>query len=85
MVTLPPQFVATKYPGYFWNTATKTLYTAKNGVLKEMKRSRPCRFNFMFDGYKVSVNGQRRLLRMNYLQSLTPGDSVFPVWTPPDY
>ena len=79
MVTLPPQFVATKYPGYFWNVDTQTLYTAKLGVLKEMKRDKPSYYNHQFDGYRVSVNGIRRGLRIEYLRSLKPMDSTFPV------
>lgn len=79
MVTFPPQFVATRYPGYFWNVDTQTLYTAKLGVLKEMKRDKPSHFNHQFDGYRVSVNGHRRCLRIEYLRSLTPSPSVFPM------
>lgn len=79
MVTLPPQFVATKYPGYFWNVDTQTLYTCKLGVLREMKRDRPSYFNHQFDGYRISHEGDRKLLSMRYLMALKPTDSVFPM------
>lgn len=79
MVTLPSQFVATKYPGYFWNVDTQTLYTAKLGVLREMKYTKPTVFNNMFEGYRVSVNGVRRGLRIEYLRKLQLTDSVFPM------
>lgn len=82
MVTLPPQFAATRFPGYFWNVDTQTLYTAKLGVLREMKRDKPSHFNHMFDGYRVSVNGVRRGMRIEYLRSLTLTDSVFPTEEP---
>ena len=82
MVTLPPQFVATRFPGYFWNVDTQTLYTAKLGVLRELKRDRPTPFNHMFEGYRVSVDGFRRKLPLRYLHKLTPNDSVFPIEEP---
>lgn len=79
MVTLPSEFVATKYPGYFWNVKTKRLFTAKLGVLRELKRTRPNQWNHYRDGYKVSNNGQVRFLEYAYLLALRPKDSVFPV------
>ena len=82
MITLPPQFAATRFPGYFWNVDTQTLYTAKLGVLREMRRDRPSYFNHMFDGYRVSVNGKRKCLNIEYLRSLTRADSVFPLEEP---
>ena len=37
MVTLPKDFVATRYPGYFWNVVEKKLYSIKvTGELKPM-------------------------------------------------
>ena len=72
MVTLPIEFVATKYPGYFWNTETQTLFSLKiDGVLKELKLVYPCRFNMLpMPGYRVSVKGRRRYLSIAYLKGL---------------
>lgn len=80
MITFPPEFVATKYPGYFWNTRTQTLFSIKvNGVLKQIKKSRPSVFNRYLKGYRVSHEGIRRNLTTEYLTALTTGNSVIPV------
>jgi hypothetical protein len=80
MITFPEHFVATRFPGYYWNVETQKLYSIKvTGVLTELKRSKPCYFNRQFEGYQVSVKGFRRLLDMPYLRSLKPKDSVIPV------
>ena len=72
MVTLPIEFVATKYPGYFWNTETQTLFSLKiDGVLKELKMVYPNHFNMIrMPGYRVSVKGRRRHLSIGYLKDL---------------
>jgi hypothetical protein len=79
MVTLPKDFVATRYPGYFWNVVEKKLYSIKvTGELKPMAffkggtwygvRHEP--------GYKLSVSGQRRKYTMGYLNSLTATNNI---------
>jgi hypothetical protein len=79
MVTLPKEFVATRYPGYFWNVVEKKLYSIKvTGELRPMAffkggtwygvRHEP--------GYKLSVNGQRRRYTMEYLGSLTATNEI---------
>ena len=86
MVTLPPPYVATKYPGYFWNVNTQTLYSLKvSGVLTELKHHKPNHWNGWWHyekgrkgGYKVSVNGHRRSLFVVDLQELKIEDSVIP-------
>jgi hypothetical protein len=80
MVTLPPYFVATKFPGYFWNLRTQTLYSVKvHGVLKELKLTRPNQWNnLVVPAYRVSVNGKRRYLYEKELKMLEASDSVFP-------
>lgn len=78
-VILPEEFVATKYLGYFWNTKTQTLFTAKLGVLRQLKYVGPNRWNHYLEGYKVSHEGVRRTLTLEYLRKLTPKTSVFPV------
>jgi len=86
MVTLPPQFVATKYPGYFWNLEDKRLYSVKiTGMLRPLAHTKPNRWNRLWDwnetgGYKVSVNGSRRWLTDSHLAKLTPSDSVVPIY-----
>lgn len=75
-VVFPPEFVATKYPGYFWNVKTQTLFTAKLGVLRQLGRCRPCKYNDMFDGYRICHQGNRRNLKMGYLRKLKQGDIV---------
>jgi hypothetical protein len=82
MINFPPEFVATRYPGYYWNIEKQTLYSIKvTGELREMERSKPCRFNHMFDGYKISVKGFRTGYTMDYLRKLTPSDTVVSVAT----
>ena len=82
MVTLPAQFIATKYPGYYWNEDTETLFSCKqSGVLREMVYIRPTYFNNYFSGYRISVNGQKRHLWLDKLRKLKPVDSIFPTET----
>ena len=81
MVTLPLEFVATKYPGYFWNLDTRTLFSLKvTGVLRELKKVHPNRFSRITEsGYYVSVRGAKKFLPLSYLLSLVPKDSRIPV------
>ena len=80
MVILPSEFVATKYPGYFWNISTQALFTAKLGVLREMKYHGPNRWNHYAEAYKVSDKGVRKNLHLDYLRKLKPSaQTVFPV------
>ena len=88
MVTLPKEFVATKYPGYFWNINDKALYSVKiTGQLKQMKsgftgdmidgRWVP---NYNVPAYRISVAGVRKILLIKDLEKLKETDSVFPVY-----
>ncbi len=83
MVTLPIEFVKTKYPGYFWNTESQALYSLKvDGVLREIKITHPNPFSRITEpGYRVSVKGVRRFMSISSLQKLTAQLSVevFPV------
>lgn len=80
MVTLPLQFVATKYPGYFWNVDTQTLFTMKvTGILRQLKKTKGCYFNNYFEGYVVSSLGCRRYLKDSYLKALVVQDSEVPM------
>lgn len=82
MVTLPTDFVATKYPGYFWNLKTKKLFSVKvTGELKQMAFSHTGYHisKGWEPAYRVSVNGVKRNLYLDYLNSLTAKNSIFPV------
>jgi hypothetical protein len=80
VVTLPSDFVATKYSGYFWNLKEKKLYSIKvDGVLKPIKKYPPNQWNHFQDAYRVSVKGWRKSLHMDYLKKLVPADSVIPL------
>ena len=82
MVTLPPTFVATKEPGYFWDTCSKRLFSIKTGLLKPIKYTKPNRWNHFTDGYRISTKGQRKNIQMKYLQELTITDSVIQIEEP---
>jgi len=83
MVTLPKPFISISYPGYFWNTETKTLFTLKGaGVLRQLTISKPSHFNHYFSGYVVSHHGYRRKVSMEYLNSLKDHHSVIPMIKP---
>lgn len=73
MVVLPSDFVATRYPGYFWNIVEKKLYSIKvTGELKPIKFNRGGSFGHVtiMPGYPVSHKGERRKYTMEYLGSL---------------
>ena len=79
MVTLPKDFVATKYPGYFWNTVEKKLYTIKvTGELRPMTFQKGGNFGWVrvAPGYKISVKGQKRTLTMEYLTTLKATNKI---------
>jgi hypothetical protein len=81
MVTFPKDFVAIRYPGYFWNLVDKKLYSMKvSGVLRPLAGPRPANpFNHYCEGYQVSVDGYRRIIPMTYLRKLSAKNSVIPV------
>lgn len=83
MIVLPIEFVPSKYPGYFWNTESQTLFSVKvDGVLKEIQISHPNNFNNLNQpGYRVSVKGKRKFLPLSYLKTLraTTSVDVYPV------
>ncbi len=71
MITFPPEFVTTKYPGYFWNTVTKRLFSIKvSGELRELQFQKANRWNNHREGYRVSVKGEKRILTLEYLKTL---------------
>ena len=82
MVTLPKDFVATKYPGYFWNLKEEKLYSLKvTGILRPMAGPyNPNPFNnWGTPGYQISVGGHKRSLHLDYLKKLKAVNSVIPM------
>ena len=84
MVTLPEEFVATKYPGYFWHIKEQKLYTMKiSGVLRPLSGPhKPNRYNHYIEGYQVSVQGKKRTFTLETLETLKKlklTDSIIPV------
>ena len=77
-VKLPTHLVETKYNGYFWSHKEKQLYSIKiDGILKPLKLYKKfCtkvgdKLHFSdIDHYQVSVNGNKRYLFVNDLESL---------------
>jgi len=92
LVTLPPGFVAIKFPGYFWNLRTKQLYSIKSGLLKPIRGIPQSTVNYLISAkpqffnrvtgypmYCVSVNGCKRYIFKHYLESLCPVEYEIPV------
>ena len=79
MVTLPKEFVATRYPGYFWNVVEKKLYSIKvTGELKPMTFDKGGRFygRDILPGYRISVNGRKGKMTMEYLGKLKATNEI---------
>ena len=79
MVTLPKDFVATRYPGYFWNVVEKKLYSLKvTGELRAMTVQRGFFYNGknIEPGYPISVKGIRKRYTLKYLNSLTATNDI---------
>jgi hypothetical protein len=73
MVALPTGFVATKYPGYFWNLIDKKLYSLKvTGVLTPLAYNKGGTFygRYIEPGYQISVCGRKRRYTLEYLNTL---------------
>lgn len=92
MITLPEDFIETKYPGYFWSLTENWLYSIKSGVLKPIKKTGE-HINYYRDsdfvGWKVSHLGKRCYLSEEYLLSCArkhkykpavEQNHVIPVW-----
>ena len=84
MITFPDGFVATKFPGYFWNTTYEKLYTMKvTGVLRPMRIISPPPGQTSYESYRVSVNGvRRRLTTAQIKRALVRGTGTVPVANP---
>ena len=84
MITFPDGFVATRFPGYFWNTTDEKLYTMKvTGVLRPMRISYPPLYEDDHASYRISVNGVRRRLTTAQIKRALPrGTGTVPVANP---
>lgn len=77
MVSLPKDFVATRYPGYFFNVKDELLYSIKiDGVLKPLPLRMPNRFNRLHlyapeGAFFISVQGYRKVYPLAKLRALS--------------
>ncbi len=70
-VTLPPDMVAVRYPGYFYHITEHVLYSIKGGMLKPVKWRKPNRFTYYQEPFvHVSHKGKRRTMSKTYLERL---------------
>ena len=79
MVTLPKDFVATRYPGYFWNVVERKLYSLKvTGELRPMTFHKGGNFGWVRvePGYQISVKGRKRRYTMDYLNTLNATNNI---------
>ena len=86
MVTLPTQFVSLKFPGYFWNTVDKKLYSIKvTGELRPLQFFKGGTFfgKTVPPGYRISHHGVRRTIPIAFLNTLKPTieNQVIPIST----
>lgn len=82
MVTLPKEFTATRWPGYFWHLQEQRLYSLKvSGVLRPLAGPyKPNPFNHLLGpAYQISVNGEKRNANVDYLKKLKSTNSIIPV------
>lgn len=76
MIHFPPEYIKTDYPGYLWNVKEQKLYSLKvNGVLKPLTFQRggvwiPKLGSKTIPGYRISHNGIKKTITLNYLRSL---------------
>lgn len=80
MVVFPEQFIQlNRYPGYYWNIETKTLFSCKSGELKQLTIKRG--FRNHPPGYGISVNGRKVLLPLHYLNMINSpiNNQTFPI------
>lgn len=86
MISFPPNYVAVKgFHGYFWNLETCKLYSLKTkGILRPIKLTkRNSRFNkWDEDGYRVSVDGQPRVLFPSKIPFKLTSEYTIPVVEP---
>jgi hypothetical protein len=70
MVVLPVEFVEIpRFPGYFYNVRSASVWSIKSGTLKQLAYKRP--YKSSPGGFSVSREGIRYTLSLNYLSKLT--------------
>jgi hypothetical protein len=82
MQIIPPEFVPIKYPGYYWNTRTETLFSLKYGVLRQMQLIKPnCWNKWNGPGYRISHEGKKRAVLLPALKAgkWNAKSTVFPI------
>jgi len=83
LTRLPAGFVATKWPGYFWNMEEEDLYSIKvDGVLKPLTHQRDFRWgHYTFPaGWSISHKGRKfRVTREQLKKNFMPAASLIPV------
>lgn len=77
-VKFPPEFIAIRYPGYFFNIQDKRLYSAKSGVLKPLQRKAACVWNHGHAGYNISHKGKQRIRNLSTVTTVEP-DRTFEI------
>jgi hypothetical protein len=85
MITLPLDFVPTRYEGYYWSVTENHLYTLKGGTLKPLKMA-PVRiymcgaYVYYPEGWIISHLGKKHVYPLRELMKLHRDipDSEFP-------
>jgi len=76
-ITFPDELIAVpRCPGYVWNIDEQKLYSYKSGVLHELQFTKASHWNNFREGYRISRGGQRRMLTIQYLQTLKPAHTT---------
>lgn len=78
MVILHPRFIPINYPGYFWDTESKRLYSIKvEGVLRPLSVTRPNKFNRLSSpAYRISYKNEPRYVFVDRLEKLERKDYI---------
>lgn len=84
LTRLPAGFVATQWPGYFWNMVDQNLYSIKiDGVLKPLTHQKmfydKWKGYFLPGGWNISVCGRRGRVTREEMKKIFPKASLIPV------
>lgn len=74
MICFPKEFIATRYPGYYWNAKTLQLYSIKiQGILRPLKKIKRNHWMPRWEWhYKVYHEGKLKYFSNIYLLGLKP-------------
>ena len=74
VIKFPKKFIQLdKYPGYYWHTEEKQLYSLKiTGVLRPMVKSKAfCGYGYNIPaGWRISKNASRRVLTVEIIEHM---------------